>query len=207
MPQNGYKERFCEACVQIVQLQEMLKRERRMRMAAQRRSTTDVLTHLMSRRAFAMEGKSLFKRAMTGRESAAFFFIDLNFFKQVNDDFGHAVGDELLTATANVLKNNKRPSDLAGRFGGDEFVLFLTNVDETGARIVAMRMIEAVAAIRLPQHQQLRPSISVGVAVGIIPLKVKWTDLQKQADHAMYEAKKMRGMEQPTLCIKPIVES
>lgn len=207
MPTNGYKEKFREACVQIVELQEMLKRERRMRIAAQRRSITDALTRLMRKRAFKTEGRSLFMRSKTGRESVAFFFIDLDFFKQVNDGFGHQAGDELLTATANVLKKHKRPGDLVGRFGGDEFVLFLTNVDETGARLVAMRMIESVAAIRLPEYSKLLPSISVGVAVGIIPHGVRWTDLENQADGAMYEAKKLRGTNQPTLCIKQIVES
>ena len=134
----------------------------------------------------------------------AMFFIDANNFKEVNDTFGHAVGDALLVAIARTLKRSKRPTDLVCRKGGDEFVLFFDQVHEDGARIVAERIRKAVAAIRLKRAPDLRASVSIGVVVGVPPADLNWKYLIALADAAMYEAKALRGTDQPTICIRPI---
>lgn len=202
------------AYIEIAELRAELESERKKRLAAQRRATLDELTRLHTRRAFDEDGKPRFQRTKRGRISVAMFFIDANAFKTVNDTHGHAAGDELLVAIARTIGHNMRPEDLsgqgsrkniAGRKGGDEFVLFFETLDEDGARIVARRIYEAVEAIRLKRAPNLRASVSIGVAVGVPPADLRWNELIAQADVAMYKAKALRGTGQPTICIRPII--
>lgn len=211
--QDSYKRRREAACVTIVELQAELEREREKRRTAQRLATIDGLTRLHNRRAFNAEGRPRFLRSKRWVTSVAMFFIDADGFKAVNDLHGHTVGDALLTAIARAIKRSTRPSDLtgkgkrrnlAGRKGGDEFVLFFDHLDEVGARIVAHRIHEAVQAIRLRRAPDVRASVSIGVVVGIPTADLEWKGIIDLADTAMYEAKKLKGTGQPTICIHPL---
>ncbi|MBI4592128.1 GGDEF domain-containing protein [Candidatus Uhrbacteria bacterium] len=201
--------------MRIVELEEALKREREKRRSVERRVTLDALTRLQTRRAFDTDGKARFRRAKEGHTSVGMFFLDANGFKEVNDTYGHGVGDTLLIAVAGAIKRHKRQVDLAGRNqrqvdnlagrkGGDEFVLFFDDLDEAEAKIIANRLYKAVAAIRLAQAPELRPSVSIGVAVGIPERKLDWQGITALADEAMYEAKKNKGTDRPTVYIRPL---
>lgn len=212
---RGYMKRWYAPDVTVDELRGELTRERKRRLAQRRLLRRDELTRLHTRKAFNSEGRPRFLRSQRGATSVAMFFIDANQFKGVNDTHGHAVGDKLLVAIAQKVKGSVRPADLsglgnrrrtlAGRKGGDEFVLFFDHLDEAGAHIVATRIHSAVAAIRLKKAPDLRASVSVGVAVGVPPASLGWRGLIEQADAAMYQAKRLRGTDQPTICIRPII--
>lgn len=161
--------------------------------AVRHQSLHDALTGLPNR--------VLFSRDLTGRLSqpagtrqVAVLFCDLDRFKAVNDELGHAAGDELLRQVAARLRTVVRANDLVGRLSGDEFALILEVVDEDEAALVADRVIEQfVRPFRL-EGRAVAVTISVGVAVGS-PGQHSADGLLRAADEAMYDAKQ-RGRNQ-----------
>lgn len=149
-------------------------------------ATHDSLTGLANRHSFHLAAKDLLERATSGHQ--ALLLIDLNGFKNVNDLFGHAVGDELLVEIGRRMRENVRPQDLAARLGGDEFAVLLdglTGPDE--AYEVAARLQEAIQAPMVVNDIGLLPGASIGVAhwnhqAGI-------DEFLHEADTAMYAAK------------------
>ncbi len=97
-------------------------------------SRTDTLTGLYNRRAFDLEVPGFIERALALRSPLAMLVMDLDAFKPVNDTLGHAAGDAVLCGVAKVLQQGVRKSDLPCRFGGDEFVIVLADLDEAAAR-------------------------------------------------------------------------
>jgi len=168
----------------------------------ERLSRHDSLTGLLNRRSFdeALEHQLAYTRRYG--EGGAVLIIDLDRFKQINDELGHAIGDEALRHVARVLDSNLRQSDtvardaegLLARLGGDEFAVLLPEADEAGAEAVAMRLVEALDASPLAiDGVELQLGISVGAALfdadGCPPTK----DLLIAADRAMYVAKAAGG--------------
>lgn len=144
---------------------------------------TDELTGLLNRHGLIDAARQ------NGAETAAtVFFIDLDGFKAVNDTEGHARGDEVLRAVATTLRSVFRPSDLVGRIGGDEFVVF-TGSDATDVYIeaVSTRITDAVSQV------DDRVTCSLGVASRIRGQNTDVKDLLRAADTAMYEAKRSGG--------------
>jgi diguanylate cyclase (GGDEF)-like protein/PAS domain S-box-containing protein len=165
-------------------------------------SRSDPLTGVFNRRRFdeALEAQLAYARRY-GR-GGALLIADLDRFKQVNDEFGHAAGDEALRAVARVLAANLRQTDMLGRdagglvarLGGDEFALLLPEIDAAGAEAVATRLVEALVASPLEiDGRELRLGVSVGVATfdenGCPPAK----ELLAAADRAMYVVKAAGG--------------
>lgn len=165
-------------------------------------SRSDPLTGVFNRRRFdeALEAQLAYARRY-GR-GGALLIADLDRFKQINDEFGHAAGDEALRAVARVLAANLRQTDtlardaggLVARLGGDEFALLLPEIDEVAAEAVAARLVEAIAAEPLEvDGRELRLGVSVGVATfdenGCPTAK----DLLAAADRAMYVVKAAGG--------------
>lgn len=133
---------------------------------------------------------ALMQRQKTG---LALFFIDLDNFKKVNDSHGHHFGDEVVKVASERLSLVVRETDLVSRFGGDEFVILVSNVvEEEQARVVASKLIEEfVTPIIIGDH-----TFYIGISIGIAFIKgVKSSamELMRHADTAMYEAKLDRG--------------
>jgi diguanylate cyclase (GGDEF)-like protein len=115
--------------------------------------------------------------------------VDIDYFKQVNDNFGHAVGDEVLKLAAIALTNSVRKVDITGRYGGDEFVILLPEIDLDGGKIVAERLRERVKSTTLQTPlARVAVNISLGIA-GITNGMVDLKSLLERADHALYLAK------------------
>jgi len=148
----------------------------------------DALTGLANRKAFDQR----LTRALDGRPRtlpAELVMIDLDHFKPINDQFGHAAGDAMLKAVAAAITARVRASDLVARLGGDEFALLLESCSHESALRIAENVRRAIAAIELPwQQHALRVGASLGVAslAGDTPNVAAWLHA---ADAACYEAK------------------
>lgn len=150
----------------------------------------DALTGLGNRKAFH---EHLERRLATAESPLALLFIDLDRFKQVNDRFGHDVGDALLVVMAERLRHAVRKPDLAYRLGGDEFTLILPDTDAEAARGLAERLLRALGEpLRLGNRDIDFVTPSIGIALH--PRHATDAEaLVKAADQAMYEAKRQRN--------------
>lgn len=154
-----------------------------------RLATTDPLTGLNNRRSFEEIADREFKRAKRYGNPLAALMLDIDWFKQVNDNHGHAAGDDVLKAVARAITDTLRETDLAGRLGGEEFAALLPETEAKGAHEVAERLRHAVAEAAITAGgMQLQVTASIGVAAR----NDKDTDLAsllKRADEALYKAK------------------
>ena len=165
-------------------------------------SRSDPLTGVFNRRRFDETLEAQLAQARRYRRSGALLIVDVDHFKRVNDEFGHAAGDEALRAVARLLASNLRATDTLGRdaaglvarLGGDEFALLLPETDAAGAEAVAGRLVEAVAAEPLELGgKPVRLGVSVGAATfgeGEFPSA---EELLAAADRAMYVVKAAGG--------------
>jgi diguanylate cyclase (GGDEF)-like protein/PAS domain S-box-containing protein len=145
----------------------------------------DPLTGLANRAFFHEQMEHAVSIRKEDDQRTALVFIDLDQFKQINDQFGHSVGDEVLAALGARLKNVIRAGDSVARIGGDEFAVLLTSVDEPAeAAVVAERLLEQITAPIDVAGRHLSLTASVGIALGSCG-----AELLKQADAAMYRAK------------------
>lgn len=128
------------------------------------RASNDPLTGLANRRVFddrigcMMDGARRYKHPLT------MILMDLDKFKDINDNLGHQVGDEVLVSVANLLSNAVRSTDLLVRIGGDEFVLVLDNTDLESARVLAERLCNGVDGLDVWANQSSKLGISIGLA-------------------------------------------
>jgi diguanylate cyclase (GGDEF)-like protein len=148
-------------------------------------STQDPLTGLLNRKALAAHFTEVSRQAaMTGR-CVCLVLLDLDRFKAVNDEHGHARGDAVLREAAAILLANLRSFELVYRVGGEEFLVLMPGVDRTGGRVVADRLCAAVRAGR-PGGLEVTASLGVAVAHGAA---VGFDPLFEAADQALYAAK------------------
>jgi len=121
------------------------------------------------------------------------YFIDLDGFKRINDEYGHAIGDRVLTAVGARIQGAIRPSDMAVRWGGDEFIVVFEGVHEPDLVIqLAARLLRIITApLHLSSEQSIEVILgaSIGIAIGS-DVNLSIGDLIDQADRAMYQAKK-----------------
>ncbi len=158
---------------------------------AMRDSLIDALTGLPNRRMFMQLVDEVGTDRRASEHMIAVLFIDLDGFKQVNDQHGHAIGDEILKIAAHRLKDCARSGDVLARIGGDEFVMLLKDVNSLDdVRIVAGRCIEKVAAPIEVKGWRMRVGASVGIATSTPNFFTSSELLLKRADEAMYAAKK-----------------
>jgi diguanylate cyclase (GGDEF)-like protein/PAS domain S-box-containing protein len=150
----------------------------------------DELTGLPTRRAFERRLAEAVERASAGGPPFAVLFVDVDYFKQANDQLGHLAGDQVLRAVADRLAHCLRPNDLVARFGGDEFVALLYDVrDADAAAHIAERIIRQIEPPIALDAADASVTASIGVALGGPPLLDSQAIL-RAADQAMYEAKR-----------------
>jgi diguanylate cyclase (GGDEF)-like protein len=148
----------------------------------------DALTGMPNRVLFEFFVTQQLARCERQHSALAVLFVDLDGFKAVNDNFGHAVGDQLLIAVAQRMQLALRGSDLAARLGGDEFALALTDAEPESARVFSQRLIETISQAYLLDGIEARISASVGVAC-YPHTAADCASLLLAADKAMYRAK------------------
>ncbi|MCW8876752.1 MAG: EAL domain-containing protein [Kangiellaceae bacterium] len=150
----------------------------------------DPVTGLANRSLFVDRIEHAFSRQSRKRKpSLAVFFIDFDNFKQINDSFGHQVGDEILKQTAFKMQAQLRESDTLARIGGDEFAILLEDLESTSYAIkVAQRILSVMHTPIEIKGTSIYATISIGIAFNDENCNSK-QDLMKNADHAMYHAK------------------
>jgi diguanylate cyclase (GGDEF)-like protein len=154
-------------------------------------ATHDVLTDLPNRYLFADRFEQAMSHWKLERAPFAVLLIDLDHFKDINDHYGHEVGDQVLRALASRMLGATRTGDTVARYGGDEFVVLVTDLaDPENAEIKASKMLEAIGQSIITSAGEISLSCSIGIA--LCPLHGKTLDtLLKAADQAMYGVKQL----------------
>ncbi len=156
------------------------------RAAAERQARTDALTGLHNRRGLDDLIGDLIERG----QRFGLMHVDLDFFKAINDSFGHAAGDYVLGRVADILKAETRSCDMVVRLGGDEFVLVLKNmIDDAELGAVAARIIETLESPISYEGVDCRISASIGVTTSMVYERPNLESMLRDADVALYRSK------------------
>ncbi len=150
----------------------------------------DPLTRVLNAGAYYRACDQQIHVSQRANQSFAVLFIDLDYFKSINDTYGHAVGDDVLRAVAQTLQSAVRRSDIVGRIGGEEFSVFLPNTHVQGAQQLAETLRLAIESIHIDvDGVRLKITASIGVAAKRYEQETMQV-IQQHADQAMYEAKR-----------------
>lgn len=157
----------------------------------ERLSVTDELTGLYNRRYFQLHLKMQATLAKRHNYSIGCLLIDVDHFKNINDTYGHDVGDRVLKGIAQTMASKMREGEVLARFGGEEFTICLNMVDKGGALVAAERMRKAVEDANLGDSSAaIKTTISIGVAVYPDTNLKNSDEVIKAADEALYQAKR-----------------
>ena len=152
---------------------------------------TDGLTELFNRRYFLQRLQEEFQRSQLRKIKMSVLMIDVDYFKKINDGFGHLTGDQVLRQIAVIIKENIREIDIASRYGGEEFCILLPDTDKEGSRWAAERICSAVAKSPLRAYDT-NVSVTVSIGVSTFPKDAaSATDMIEHADKALYKAKEL----------------
>jgi diguanylate cyclase (GGDEF)-like protein len=165
----------------------MYKRSRNMAEKLHSQAVTDELTQLPNRRAIMEHGTREWHRTLRSTESFSCMVLDVDHFKAINDNFGHAAGDTVLCELAFVLHTILRQSDVVGRVGGEEFLLMAAGADARHALGLAERIRARVELLQIEAIGRHPLTISIGIATRTRETKLE--ELIQHADKALYQAK------------------
>lgn len=131
--------------------------------------------------------QAFIEQKLKNKESAVFLILDVDAFKAVNDNYGHAVGDKVLAQLGKLFKNHFRQTDIVGRIGGDEFIILIQDENIAESRIRSL--LEKVNELKIEELQGFTLSISIGIAFA--PSHgTTFIELYRHADHALYQTKR-----------------
>ncbi len=150
----------------------------------------DALTNVPNRLALNEFLAAAFGRFQKNKDPMSLLLIDVDHFKQINDTYGHLVGDEVLRVVAKRLEKQVRGTDFFARFGGEEFVAALIKADNETSQIACARMLKAISGspIILRDQQKIPVTISVGLSAAQ-PEDTRYEDILLRSDMALYKAK------------------
>lgn len=173
---------------QLVTLEDVTEKER-LRYRLLEMANTDVLSGLNNRRKFRESAEEVILRAQRYDQIVSLLMMDIDFFKRINDAYGHAAGDEVIKVFSDLLRENFRSSDIIGRMGGEEFAVVLINCDKNTAFEKAEQFRFNVESYPFIVDDQ---TIQINVSIGVSELNESANILDhliNQADHALYQAK------------------
>jgi diguanylate cyclase (GGDEF)-like protein len=164
-------------------------RQRSLMQRFARLAEIDALTGVLNRGVFLESGQRIMNRCRTDRRPCAILMIDVDRFKDINDRYGHVVGDRALRAISSSLKQCLRPEDLIGRYGGEEFAVLLPGANAAEAGVIAERLRAAVGGLQADWAPGASPlTVSGGIAVALDGAS-ELNELLVRADRALYRAK------------------
>ena len=152
-------------------------------------SITDSLTKIYNRRYFFQTGQNLILAAKREKQAVSILMIDIDFFKKINDTYGHQFGDTTLITLASTINAMIRESDLFARIGGEEFILLLNNTTYDGAKIIAEKI---RSTIETTKFKYASKEINLTISIGVSTLNIKNYNIEKlyqDADANLYLAK------------------
>lgn len=155
----------------------------------------DPLTKAANRRLFDDRGNQIVKRSKRHKEPLTLVLFDLDDFKIVNDTFGHEIGDLLLIKFTEIVDKCKRDTDTLARLGGDEFALLLPNTSSDNSKVIIDKIIHSLSKEYILNNNKVLIKASIGAVSTPAqpPLNLNFQSLIKNADIAVYEAKKVTG--------------
>jgi len=154
-------------------------------------ASTDPMTKLYNRRYFMEISKSILDLAKRNKRCSAIIMLDIDKFKNINDTYGHNIGDDAIILLSQTLQKFTRKSDVVSRWGGEEFVMLLSNTDFEGALVIAEKLRVTVEnqVLVLEENQELKFTISIGVSAVDTQNDLNIEAAINRADEALYEAK------------------
>lgn len=161
--------------------------------SAKKEAITDGLTQLYNYRYFQERLKKELAYCGANSRSLALLFLDVDYFKQYNDTYGHPQGDQVLRTISRIIKSSVRDTDIPIRYGGEEFAVILPETNGPGAVQVAERIAQEVAQVKFPGNGKT-PWVTMTVSIGLALYPEEAgneEDLLSRADHALYQAKKL----------------
>lgn len=166
----------------------LTKRVRHQNRVLARIGSIDGLSELLNRTHWAEAVEDMLDHPRGEGRAASLLMLDIDNFKQINDEHGHVVGDEVIARIGQVIRRNMRSEDIAGRYGGDEFAIVLDGVDVQGAANVAERIRTSVHMVAFEHAGNLHCTVSIGIA-SLQPGVRDAREWIRQADAALYKAK------------------
>jgi diguanylate cyclase (GGDEF)-like protein/PAS domain S-box-containing protein len=151
----------------------------------ERISITDKLTNIFNRRKLDEELASEYVRAVRYEQNLSVLLMDIDYFKKVNDTYGHQTGDYVLQTLAKILKQNVRNSDILGRYGGEEFMIICPQTNENEALLLAEKLRSSVEAFVFDEVN----NITISIGISQLSAQSNAKEMVKIADKALYEAK------------------
>jgi diguanylate cyclase (GGDEF)-like protein len=149
-------------------------------------ASTDELTLLLNRREMKYRSELALELALRSNQSVALLMLDIDFFKKINDSFGHLEGDRVLKELGQLLKESGRQTDLISRFGGEEFLIMLPDSNMNDALLFCKRLHKLIAQIKVGDSL-----LTVSIGASICSEKMSFTEIFTQADSALYKAKSL----------------
>jgi diguanylate cyclase (GGDEF)-like protein len=152
----------------------------------------DSLTLLYNRRYMMESAKQLIAFSKRQNEPLSIMMIDIDNFKIINDTYGHGAGDSVIKAIARTIKLYSRKSDIASRFGGEEFLLLLPNTSLEGAKVIGEKIRQEIEELKVPLANHY---LMVTVSIGLSPIDIDYHEVLNEnfwqlSDEALYEAKR-----------------
>jgi two-component system cell cycle response regulator len=169
-------------------LREQHDQERKARQYSENIASQDPLTGLLNRRGFELRSNGMLQSKSEHKEPLALLLLDIDFFKKVNDQWGHSIGDYVLRQVAALLKSGCRQDDLVCRWGGEEFVILLPSRNGIPAVEVAERL---RSMVELWSWNQIEPGLAMTISIGVTVFQndTQLTSLVQRADDCLYQAK------------------
>lgn len=178
--------------IKFIGIKTDITREHKNEIEIERLYRTDMLTNVNNRRGFFELAEKELLRSQRYPQESSLLMLDIDYFKRINDEYGHNVGDQALREFAAVCADSIRATDIIGRIGGEEFAIYLVNMNLENAYPVAERIRRKVEQIELLDENGHKVEFTVSVGVTeITPFDHKLDQILKRADVAMYQAKNM----------------
>ena len=151
-------------------------------------SYVDTLTDINNRRAYYIKSLAIDENARKGLSHYSIIMLDIDYFKKINDAYGHALGDEVLKSVGALLKKHLKETAIEGRIGGEEFAITLINTRLDDATAIADLLCTEISKITLSQHNDFKMTASFGISE-YHPLSNGFEEILNCADQALFQAK------------------